>query len=223
MKLSPMHLVFAVAVGVAPAAPVMAGQQDAAMGWDGQKARPIPVTPSKVPPQNVPVMIAEANQAQAAQSTRMLGVCHPAPNNLYSLDNVIEPIYMSRAYFDVYEHKNVTAPGAITILQQPKHGLLRLVTEADRGKLFDSEAGPLKPDAGLYAYLPDQGYDGKDSATILVDFGGGLKVQVKYYFQAVSTGIADNWVETYCSKTGPYWKISSPSTPAATTRVRRNG
>ncbi len=46
-----------------------------------------------VPPQDVPVMIAQANQAQPSdvKTTRTLGICFPAPNDDYSLENVLVP------------------------------------------------------------------------------------------------------------------------------------
>lgn len=170
----------------------------------------IPDMPN-VPPQNVPVLIAQVNQAQtgAATTAHVLGVCSPVPSSKFSLENVEEPILVARYYLQEYANKSVSAPATTTILQQPKHGVLRLVTEADRGTLFGSTADPLDPNAGLYAYLPEQGYLGKDSATILVDFGGGQQVLVKYYFQAISGVLGNDWAGDYCSKTGAFWKISS--------------
>jgi len=156
-------------------------------------------------------MIAQANQDQSGSlsATRTLGVCAPSPNNNYSLENVSEPIHAASYYLEQIEKRSPPASATTTILQAPKHGVLRLVTEADRGTLFDSEAGPLKPDAQLYAYLPDSNYVGNDTAIIQVDFGNGLKVNVKYYFQAINEGLSDDWMGDYCSKTGVYWKISS--------------
>ena len=94
----------------------------------------IPDMPN-VPPQNVPVMIAQANQAQSGNTAtvRTLGVCSPVPNNNYSLENVVEPIVVAQGYFQLYEHRTLTGTATTTIVQQPKHGVLRLVTEADRG------------------------------------------------------------------------------------------
>jgi len=170
----------------------------------------IPDMPN-VPPQNVPVLIAQANQGQtgAAATIRTLGVCAPSPSDRYSLDNVIEPINTAQIYFNSIEHRSVTGPATTTILQQPKHGVLRMITEADRGTLFNSSAGPLRPELGLYAYLPEQGYLGNDSGTVLVDFGNGNQVKVKYYFQAIEGGLGSDWGTEWCSKTGVFWKISS--------------
>jgi len=171
----------------------------------------IPDMPN-VPPQDVPVLIAQANQAQSGNTTtvRTLGVCSPAPNHNYSLDNVTDPILLAGDYLQSFEYRDPPATATTAIVQQPVHGVLRLVTEADRGTLFDSEADPLKPSAQLYAYLPDSNYVGNDSATIQVVYGNGLKVNVKYFFQSVNRGgLAEDWMDTYCSKTGFYWKISS--------------
>ncbi|HYS86491.1 MAG TPA: hypothetical protein VEN78_16035 [Bradyrhizobium sp.] len=144
----------------------------------------IPDMPN-VPPQDVPVVIAQASQAQAGnvQTMRTIGVCEPVPNEDYSLENVFSPKGSAAYYLRMYERQSVadTDPATVTILQQPKHGILRLVTEADRGTLFGDTADPLGPASGLYAYLPKKGYVGKDSATALVEIAG-VKVKVVYFF-----------------------------------------
>jgi hypothetical protein len=127
----------------------------------------IPDMPN-VPPQDAPVMIAQANQAQAGdlKTVRTLGVCAPSPSNNYSLENVFTPQGAAKVYFDSYEpNLNYGEPVTTSILQQPKHGTLRLVTQADIGTILPSGGDPLDPAAGLYFYLPEQGYLGKDSAT----------------------------------------------------------
>lgn len=169
----------------------------------------IPDMPN-APPQYVPVMIVQANQAQAGDVTAMrtIGVCKPAPSHEYSGENGLSPLSVARFYLRQYEQRSVTGQATTSILQQPKHGILRLVGEADRGTLFDRSAGALKPDAGLYAYLPEKGYAGKDSAAILVDFGG-VKVKVVYFFEAIEGGLGNDWQDDYCSEKGVFWKISS--------------
>ena len=165
-----------------------------------------------VPPQNMPVLIAQANQAQAGdvKTLRTIGVCQPAPNQprIYSLENVVEPKGEAAFYLRSYEHKNVadSDSSTVTILQQPKHGVLRLVTEADRGKLFDSGAALLDPDASLYAYLPNDGYLGKDKAVVLVEIAG-VKIKVIYFFQAIDAPRGD--INELCGKKGYHWKIST--------------
>jgi hypothetical protein len=150
-------------------------------------------------------------------TTRTLGVCYPAPSEQYNGDNTLSPIASANNYFYDYEHQtyeqqNIAAKvkansASVTILQQPKHGVLRLVTEADRGTLFDNSA-TFDPTAAEYAYLPEKGY-GNDSATLLVDFGGGLKVKVVYIFQQHEGPLGNTGWEDVCTKTGTQWKISS--------------
>jgi hypothetical protein len=155
----------------------------------------IPDMPN-VPPQNVPVMIAQANQAQSGNvtSARSIGVCRPIPNGAKaspSAENGLGPIGVARDYFYLYEHqKIVTDPATITILQNTKHGVL---AEGSNGN---------------YAYLPEKGYVDKDSATFQVDFGG-VKVNVKYYFQAVDLNTIGEGVDEQLCKKGYNWKIST--------------
>ena len=168
----------------------------------------IPDMPN-VPPQDVPVLIAQANQAQPSNTTtvRTLGVCSPAPNHNYSLDNVTDPILLAGDYLQSFEYRNPPATATTAILQQPAHGELRLLTEADGNRFGE---GTFVAADQLYVYLPDSNYVGNDAATIQFVYGNGLKVNVKYFFQSVNRGgLAENWMDTYCSKTGFYWKISS--------------
>jgi hypothetical protein len=169
----------------------------------------IPDLPN-VPPQDLPVMIAQANQAQSRVATkiRTFGICHPAPSNEYSAENGLDPIASAHDYLEAYENRIAPGSATITILQAPKHGVLRLVTEADRGPILVPGGDPVDPAAGLYLYFPERGYVGKDGATIQVDFGNGLKVNVKYFFPVVG-GTGNDWAGDYCRKTGVYWKISS--------------
>ncbi len=160
-----------------------------------------------VPPQDVPVMIAQANQAQPSDvtTTRTIGVCSPVPNSNYSAENGLVPIGAAGFYLRSYEHQQVQDIGTVTVLQQPKHGVLRLVTQAD-GNNFGE--GTFDPAAGLYVYLPEQGYLGNDKAVMLVEIAG-VKVKVVYYFQAVEGPLGNYGTQDYCSKTGTQWKISS--------------
>ncbi len=173
----------------------------------------IPDMPN-MPPQNVPVMIAQANQAQPNDVTaiRTMGACQIIPNAANappSLENTISPKDVAQGYFYFYENqKTVSGTSTITILQQPKHGTLRLVTEADRGTVFHSSAGSVDPATGLYVYLPEQGYFGDDSATVLVDIDG-VKVKVVYFFQTIDVAsVGEGLEEALCEK-GTHWKISS--------------
>ena len=170
----------------------------------------IPDMPN-VPPQDMPVMIAQANQAQPSDvtTTRTMGVCRimaNAANANFSLENTIIPKVSAGGYLYLYEHqmyeqqKIATSPATITILQNPKHGTL-----ADNG-------------SGVYAYLPEKGYLGKDSATVLVDIGG-IKVRVVYFFQTLDVPtVADELDESLCKK-GPHWKISTTLDPNGTSTL----
>jgi hypothetical protein len=168
----------------------------------------IPDMPN-TPPQDAPVFIAQAIQAQAGDMTkaRILGVCIATPNKIYSLSNVIGPVESAGFYLQQYEPQTITGSGPVTtaILQQPKHGILRLITKADGNRFGEGTFDPADPG---YAYLPASGYEGKDSATILVDFGG-IKVQVKYLFNAISGVIDNEGSGPYCAPKGEFWKISS--------------
>jgi hypothetical protein len=164
-----------------------------------------------VPPQNVPVMIAQANQVQPGNTTmiRTLGICSAAPNNNYSLDNAEDPIADAKFYLQQYENRTVTGPATVTILQQPAHGILRLITQADVGTILVSDGGPIDPADPGYLYLPQTDYLGKDKAIVLVDFGGGLKVKIVFFFQAINGPLGNTGLEDACKKTGVMWKISS--------------
>jgi len=166
-----------------------------------------------VPPQDAPVMIAQVNQAQssAVRASRTVGICQIIPNAPLatpSLENVISPIGTAQDYFYKYEHKKtVTGPVTITILQQPKHGILRLITEADRFGADRFGNDKSEPVAGLYVYLPNKGYYGKDGAVVQVEIGG-IKVKQNYYFYPVDNSFSKDWEQEYCKK-GYSWKISS--------------
>jgi hypothetical protein len=168
-----------------------------------------PIVPDmpNVPPQVAPVMIAQVHQAQGGnlEKIRTLGVCQPVPNELYSLENDIDPIRSAEIYFQLYEKQEIQGGGTITILQQPHHGNLRLVTEAD-GDTFGT--GRFDSSNPGYIYLPEKGYVGKDKAIVLVEIGA-VKVKVVYFLHAIEGGLGNYGGELYCGKTGPFWKISS--------------
>ena len=217
MRLSPIHLVLAIAVSVAPT--VMAGQQDSAMERVGQKARPdieapgapvFPIDLPSMPPQEQPVLLAQADQAQqrAAANERILGVCHPVPNAIAPegarVEYVIDPSYSAQDYFYYYEYREVSGKAEVTVLQGPKHGTLQRVTAANVATI-----GPGKYVEGsnLYAYFPDTGYIGDDRATILVNFGGQT-VKVVYFFKSLDHPLGNTGLVDECAKTGLKWKIS---------------
>ena len=173
-----------------------------------------------VPPQNVPVMIAQANQGQVddVTTTRTLGWCFPAPSDYYSGENSLSPVIAAKIYLfnyerETFEQQDIAAKIAahaatVTVLQQPKHGVLRLINEADRGTLFSDTSGPIPANNTGYVYLPEHGYLGKDQATMLVDFGDDLTVKVVFFFQGIEGPLGNDGEEYYCGD-NIFWKISS--------------
>jgi hypothetical protein len=152
---------------------------------------PIYVMPD-VPPQYVPVMVAQASVGgQGAEKfDRVIGICHLAQNPAVppsSAVNVIEPLMEVEDYLTKFEHIKIEGSISFHILQQPVHGLLR-----DGGE-------------GAYSYVPETGYLGKDQATVLVEISG-LKIKVKYFFQVLNTLPTDEDQAEYCP-TGK-WRIS---------------
>lgn len=150
-----------------------------------------------VPPQSAPLMIAQASQAQqsAAAAGRTVGVCHIVGNATGSLspENLLEPALSAMTYFRLYEHRTEPQHAKVTVLQDPKHGLLK-----DEGN-------------GIYSYLPSPGYLGKDKATVLVEIGG-YKVKMVYFFQSITgSGSGNSTYETLCGKRGEFWRISRAS------------
>jgi hypothetical protein len=169
-----------------------------------------------LPPQNVPVIIAQANQTQVnnMQTERTIGVCHPlGADSVPSGEDVIAPKVYARLYLNKYEKKEVknTTPATITILQQPMHGTLRLVTQADIGTILD-KGGEVDSKEGLHIYLPQEGYIGKDKAIVLVDIAD-IKVKVIYFFQTVAGPSGE--IPELCAKRGYFWKISSNFIPSS--------
>jgi hypothetical protein len=161
------------------------------------------------------VLICLCSFAQASEtrsgdvkSLRTLGICSAAPNNNYSADNVDDPIADAKFYLRRYENRTVTGPATVTILQQPTHGILRMVTQADVGTILAGDTGTIDPADPGYFYLPETGYLGKDKAIMLVDFGGGLKVKVVFLFQAINGQLGNTGLQDACAKTGVMWKIS---------------
>jgi hypothetical protein len=184
----------------------------------------IPDMPN-VPPQDVPVLIAQSNISQqgATVTERKIGFCQPIGNMsgvAANLTNTISPKIDAQIYFDLYEHQKVDGAATVTVLQNPKHGIFRLITEADRGSIFSSNSGPLDPANPGYIYLPEQGYLGNDSVTLLVDIGGKTVKEV-HYFKVVGHPVNNDGDSEICKK-GPFWKITSTLDANGTSSVGRN-
>jgi hypothetical protein len=134
-----------------------------------------------------------------------MGICQPIDNSpgvTLNLENAFDPAVQAKIYFELYEHQKIGGAATVTVLQNPKHGVVRLVTEADHLGM-----GVFDPSAPYYAYFPESGYLGIDSATILVDIGG-MTIKEVYYFHAVNHPVGNDGDQAIC-KTGPYRKISS--------------
>jgi hypothetical protein len=176
----------------------------------GEMTMFIPDVPD-APPQNVPVLIAQANQGQRGDSTtRTLGVCRVVPNGPQlvtpTMEYVLLPQFDAQDYLDLYEHRTVTGTPTVTILQQPQHGNMRLITEADGNAFASGRFDPTNPG---YVYLPEKGYLGRDSATVLAEIGG-IKVKVVYFFQTTDGGtVPESLADRLCGKKGSTWKISA--------------
>ena len=91
-----------------------------------------------------------------------------------------------------------------------------MITEADVDTVVPVMANFDPADPGLYVYLPEKGYIGKDKAVMLVEIGG-VKVKVIYFFQAVDGPTGD--VPGLCGKKGYSWKISTTLNPDGTSTV----
>jgi hypothetical protein len=129
-----------------------------------------------LPPQEAPVVIAQASQTQKG-SDATLGICHLIENPPASPDsagNALGPVTEVWGYFKRqkrFTRQQLTAEmynaAKVTIPEQPKHGRLE-----DLGR-------------GDYYYHPPPGYFGADQATFVVEMGG-LSVKLVYFFNVLS-------------------------------------
>ncbi len=159
------------------------------------------------PPLDTPVIIAQAPAAATAPATinRSIRVCRalsnmPGGNNVTSL-NTLTPADDVVNYFYVLEKTAVAGPAKVTVLKPPAHGTLE-----DVGTVAFNETWHYVRDTGVesYNYLPDAGYLGADSATLLVSIGN-YKVTTQYEFH-VSQTLSSAGVQQLCPK--PYAKLS---------------
>jgi hypothetical protein len=163
-----------------------------------------------IPPQSVPVMIAKATQAQqiAANVDRTIGVCQMISNpktQTRTGQNVLDPVSITKAYFNTFEQKTVTGTSVLSVLRPPSHGKLEdLGTQSD-------QLGNVIPDTGEkhYYYQGQDRFAGQDSVTLLVEMGG-YKVEVIYFFHVFGEEIYDDipLTQEFCTN-GTLWKISS--------------
>ncbi|MBC3936228.1 cadherin-like domain-containing protein [Undibacterium sp. CY7W] len=163
--------------------------------------------------QSTATMLVQTNPArQGLRKERVMGVCKivaNGPDQGVSVVNAFDPAHEAYIYLKRYEHKIVSGQAKVTVLQPPKHGLVRLLDESDRGVIFPKDAAPVDPNDGTYLYLPENGYLGKDRATILVELGG-KKVKIIYFFEAVDGPAGEpETIEARCPYKVSDWKISS--------------
>ena len=144
--------------------------------------------------------------------TFAMGVCQIVANGSEadkrsaSTGYVLSPNEEVKSYINWHEHHAIENTTNTSVLVQPKHGTLRKVTEADKGVLY-TDTDSLDPAVSYYTYLPEVGYRGKDSGTVLVNFGT-LKAKVVYFFQVTDDNFIGECTEAdLCEK--HYWKISS--------------
>jgi len=155
----------------------------------------------------------QATQAQQSGSnmSRAIGICRmaesvPRPAELGGGQNGLSPVAATRGYFKTFEHQLVSGVSKVKVLQNPAHGTLE-----DLGTLAYDQFGEVTGDTGerSYIYNAEAGYDGQDSATLLVEMGG-YQVKVTYFFHVFAEVIYDDipLMDQYCPN-GYYWKISS--------------
>jgi hypothetical protein len=167
---------------------------------------------SAIPAQSTTTMIVQTNPArQGLRKERVMGICKivaNGPDQGVSVVNAFDPAHEAYIYLKRYEHKIVSGQAKVTVLQPSKHGLVRLLDESDRGIIFPKDAAPVDPNDGTYLYLPENGYLGKDRATILVELGG-KKVKIIYFFEAVDGPAGEpETIEARCPNKVSDWKIS---------------
>lgn len=164
-----------------------------------------------VPQHYASVVVAQANQAQAAtvNKERAIGVCYglynPADREYPSL---LSPELSAVDYLGLYEKQTVDVPpvGNVELVEQPKHGKV-IYSKYEDGQLHPT-------------YIPDFNYVGDETIVFKVNVEGAtVKVVflLKVTRQVTGGQISD---DEFCKKTGTQWKISSassllvnPSTP----------
>jgi hypothetical protein len=159
--------------------------------------------PPDAPSQAASVLIAQvATSLAAADVDRVIGVCSlievAIPD---SAANVIQPLIPAYQYLTEVEHRTVTASARearVTILQQPKHGRLVDLSNAEN--------------LATYAYEAESAFTGSDTAVLLVE-RGGYRVKVVYSFNVMQVvpGGNEAWDPyedpRYCPN-GSMWKIA---------------
>ena len=156
-----------------------------------------------VPPQYAPVVIAQAPQVPppaqqvSAKIDRTIGVCHliqNSPNPPGTAVNALSPLGSVSDYMITVEKNYLGLKGAVTILEGPEHGELKVTP------------------SGNYRYYPASDYHGNDRATFLVEIGG-FKIKAIYFFKVGASAWGgtegyDPYLDKENCPQGPKWKIS---------------
>ena len=165
-----------------------------------------------VPPHTSPVIVA-AKAKPNTQRERVLGVCGLV--ELYGSGQAeLNPVLRANDYFltdkpypkSSYRAEIADGLAKITILQQPTHGKVE----------------PTSPGLQLNRsrYVPNEGYEGTDSAILQVE-GNGHKIKLKYFFK-VTSGAGESALDNKACK-GLFWKISSlPTDPISLASLQRS-
>jgi hypothetical protein len=201
------HLLLALTTACAALMPVAALAQSAQTGaaseLRGQKERP----DLNFPPQNSPVMIAQASQGKqsAAKTDRTVGICQALSNPaldgaVATAENSLTPAGAATTYFLSFENRKVAGPSKVTVLEYPKHGKLE-----DLGTFVTRNGVQVDTGKKTYDFIPESGYLGQDSATFLVEIGG-YKLKMVYVFK-VATEVDNKKEELLCPNS--YWRISA--------------
>ena len=128
----------------------------------------------------------------------VIGICHLSenpfdPRSAVSVMGVVDEAVW---YLKKREDPKTKDQARVTVLQMPKHGILK-----DVG-------------GGNFAYDPTKGYIGEDRATLLVELDGKT-VKMEYYFrvmqaipQSYETG-PNKYQQSNCPRKSAVWKIST--------------
>lgn len=139
--------------------------------------------------------------------TVVMGYCHPVGNGHFDPligEGILTPNIQAKNFLNFYEHIDIGGTTKTSILLMPSHGELHKVSEVDKGRYY-RDGTTLDPEVSYYIYIPEDGYTGKDSATILVNFGT-VRVNLVYFIKVTD----DNFIsecDTSCKKR--QWEISS--------------
>ena len=135
---------------------------------------------------------------------RSIGVCKLTENPPIPLGtavNSFSPLIGAYRYFKYEEHKDLGFSGKVTVIQQPKYGVVE-----------GNEEGNFRYSANSTDFV------GNDEAAFLVEIGG-YNVEVRYFFKVQFGGYGgtdgyDPYLDKKNCPQGRAWKISlNPDNP----------